>query len=114
MQLALAVTIVSPMSQSAPLWSYVNFTCEGIGKALTWVVQYINLPVNLINSTNTSSSYNLSSVLTVQALPDEDGARILCLIFADDYSSLLSATVANLTIKGECKKILLVSPHYYA
>ena len=84
----IAVITVAPSSVSAPLYTLVNFTCEGTGVALTWTVGGNSLtdPSNedreISVTTNNISVDVWSSVLTIRALPINDGIIVVCTIFS--------------------------------
>ena len=81
----LAVITVAPSSVSAPLYTQANFTCEGTGIELIWTVQNNPLtdPSNqnreISVTTNNISVDVWSSVLTIRALPINDGIGIGCM-----------------------------------
>ena len=90
---------------SAPLYTLANFTCEGTGDILTWTVggNLLNDPSNqdrdISVTTNNISVDVWSSVLTIRALPINDGISIECnLISFKPYG--LKQKGATLTIKG--------------
>ena len=87
------------------MWSHVNFTCEGTGEILTWIVYYKNRQKEQKTDINANFSANLSSVLSVQALPDNGGAEMITCIISEDQNENYTAKAisATLTIKGECK-----------
>ena len=84
------------------MWSIVNFTCEGIGKNLSWIVNdsspdsTVKEERQIIITNLNPTSGNLSSVLTITALPVNDGTRIGCIIFGAQVTYSLSI----LSIKG--------------
>ena len=69
---------------STPLYILANFTCEGTGDILEWTVgsnlltdpSYQNREISV--TTNNISVYVWSSVLTIRALPINDGISIEC------------------------------------
>ena len=75
---------VPPLSVTAPLYTLANFTCEGRGRILAWSIQDTLLtdPIKQsreisVNTTNISVG-TLSSVLTIRALPINDGIAVGC------------------------------------
>ena len=96
---------VAPSSVTAPLYTLVNFTCEGTGDGLLWTVggssltdsikQYREISV----TTNNISVDVWSSVLTIRALPINDGIGIQCSVISFDSLNLQQEGV-TLTIKG--------------
>ena len=96
---------VAPSSVSTPLYTLANFTCEGNGVALTWTVQGSSLtdPSNqdreISVTTNNISVGVWSSVLTIRALPSNDGIGIGCnVINSNPYD--IEKKRATLTIEG--------------
>ena len=96
---------VAPLSVSVPLYTPANFTCEGTGVILSWTVgsNLLTDPSNQdrkISVTTNNISVNVwSSVLTIRALPINDGISIECnLISFIPYG--LKQKGATLTIKG--------------
>ena len=95
---------VAPSSVSAPLYILANFTCEGTGVALIWTVQGSSLNDAIIQdreisvTTNNISVDVWSSVLTIRALPINDGISVGCIVL-DQIPNLVSEG-ATLTVKG--------------
>ena len=82
---------VAPSSVSTPLYTLANFSCEGTGVALTWTVQgnsFID-PSNQYReisvTTNNTSVDVWSSILTIRALPINDGISIGCNVVSFNY-----------------------------
>ena len=82
----------------------MNFTCEGTGNVLTWTVGG-NSVTDLSNQereisvTTTNISVDVwSSVLTIRALPINDGISIGCAVIDQNYN--LASLGAILTIQG--------------
>ena len=100
---------------SAPLYTLANFTCVGTGDILSWTVggNLLTDPSNqdreISVTTNNISVDVWSSVLTIRALPINDGISIECnLINFNPYG--LKQKGATLTIKGmSCVVIFSVS-----
>ena len=99
-----AVITVAPSSVFAPLYTLVNFTCEGTGVALTWTVQGNSLtdPSNqdreISVTTNNISVDVWSSVLTIRALAINNGISIQCIVL--DQTPNFVTKGATLIIKG--------------
>ena len=83
-----------------------NFTCEGIGDILLWTVGG-NSPFDSSNqdreisvTTNNISVDMWSSVLTIKALPINDGITVQCIVISQNPSDV--KTKGNtLTITGQ-------------
>ena len=107
----IAVITVAPSSVSAPLYTLANFTCEGTGIELIWTVQGNSLtdPSNqdreISVTTNNISVGVWSSVLTIRALPINDGISIRCTIFSFNPFDIKHRG-ATLTIKGKLNIII--------
>ena len=75
---------VAPTLVTAPLYTLANFTCEGTGNVLEWTIGGHSLtdPSNqdreISVTTNNISVDVWSSVLTMRALPINDGISIGC------------------------------------
>ena len=96
---------VAPSSVSAPFYTLANFTCVGTGDILSWTVgsNLLTDPSNqdreISVTTNNISVDVWSSVLTIRALPINDGTSVECnLISFNPYG--LKQKGATLTIKG--------------
>ena len=82
----------------------MNFTCEGTGAILSWAVQGNSLtdPSNqdreISVTTNNISVDVWSSVLTIRALPINDGISIGCIVLGQNLH--LYQKGATLTING--------------
>ena len=80
----IAVITVAPSPVTALLYTLVNFTCEGTGKKLYWAVEgsKVSDPSNqdreISVTTNNLPVDMWSSVLTIRALPINDGMIIGC------------------------------------
>ena len=89
---------------SASLYTLVNFTCEGTGNVLTWTVEDNSLtdPSNqerkISVTTNNISVDVWSSVLTIRALPINDGIHVGCVLIDQNYD--IASLGAILTIQG--------------
>ena len=75
---------VAPSLVTAPLNALANFTCEGTGDILTWTVgshalaDPSNQDKEISVTTNNISVDMWSSVLTIRALPINDGIDVGC------------------------------------
>ena len=102
----IAVITVAPSSVSAPFYTLANFTCEGTGVALSWTVQGSSLtdPSNqdreISVTTNNISVDVWSSVLTIRALPINNGIEIIvgCIVLGQTPNFVSKG--ATLTFKG--------------
>ena len=99
-----AVITLAPSPTSAPLDTLVNFTCEGTGDALHWTIgghsltDTIKQDREISVNTNNISVGVWSSVLTIRALPINDGISVGCtLVFQSFYFVSKGAT---LKVKG--------------
>ena len=101
---AIAVITVAPSSVSAPLYTLANFTCEGTGVTLIWIVGGNSLtdPSNqdreISVTTNNISVDVWSSILTIRALPINDKISIQCLVVDQNLDFDHNGT--TLTING--------------
>ena len=99
-----AVITVAPLSVTAPLYTLTNFTCEGIGDKLSWSVDGHSLTNAIkkyreISVTITNISVDVwSSVLTIRALPINNGIVVGCNVI--DQSLDFVSEGAILTVKG--------------
>ena len=97
--------IVAPLSVSALIYNMVNFTCEGIGDILEWSVQGNSLtdPSNqdreISVTTNNISVDVWSSVLTIRALPINDGIYVGCTVISFN-PQFFQKKGATLTVQG--------------
>ena len=82
----------------------MNFTCEGTGNVLTWTVEDNSLtdPSNqdreISVTTNNISVDVWSSVLTIRALPINDGIHVGCAVIDQNYNLASLGTI--LIIQG--------------
>ena len=97
---------VAPLSVSAPLYTLANFTCEATGDLLKWFVHGHSLadPSNqdreISVTTNDISVGVWSSVLTIRALPINDGISIGCAVISFNPCDFREKG-AILTVKGK-------------
>ena len=102
----IAVITVAPSSVSALFYTLANFTCEGTGDILSWTVHGNSLtdPSNqnreISVTTNNISVGVWSSVLTIRALPINDGIGITCTVISFNLF-YLKQKGATLTVKGK-------------
>ena len=93
----------APKSVSTSLYVFVNFTCEGTGDTLSWTVEGNSL-IDSSNryreisvTTNNISVDVWSSVLTIRALPINNGISVGCNLVGQNKFISKGAT---LTVKG--------------
>ena len=102
----LAKITVAPSSVTASLYTLASFTCEGIGDVLEWTAggNLLTDPSNqdreISVTTNNISVDMWSSVLTIRALPINDGISIACTVISFNPFDLKQSG-AILTIKGK-------------
>ena len=103
---------VAPSSVSALLYKLTNFTCGGTGDILLWSVQG-NSPFDPSNqdreisvTTNNTSVDVWSSVLTIRALPINDGISVACAILTESLTFISRG--ATLTVEGNIDLCLSV------
>ena len=93
----------APKSESVLVYVFVNFTCKGTGNRLSWTVGGNSLtdPSNQdreISVTTNNISVDLwSSVLTIRALPINNGISVGCVVVGRNKFISKGAT---LTVKG--------------
>ena len=96
------------MSVTTSPYTLAIFTCEGTGNVLLWSVggNSVNDPSNqdreISVTTNNISVDVWSSVLTIRALPINDGITILCTVISHNA---FEQKGAPLTIKGKLTRL---------
>ena len=101
----IAVITEAPSPITAPLYRVANFTCKGTEDVLFWTVGGDSLTDTIkqnreisVNTTNISVDV-WSSVLTIRALPINDGIIVQCFVFGRNFSVDRKGT--TLTVKGQ-------------
>ena len=96
---------IAPSPVTAFLYQPAHFTCDGIGDVLIWSVggneltDSNNQDREISVTTNNISVDVWSSVLTIRALPINDGIRIQCTVISfNPYG--FKAKASTLTVKG--------------
>ena len=95
---------MSPVSVTVPPFTTATFTCEGTGDISSWLVHSAVLTDSVkqqrqITVTTTNIDTNFSSVLTVNAIPINDGLGVGCeVITFIPFERVISSGV--LTIRG--------------
>ena len=95
---------VAPLSVNTTLHTLVNFTCQGTGSKLSWTVEDNSLtgPIKetreISVTTNNISVDVWSSVLTIRALPINDGISVGCIIITQSFD--IVSIGATLTVQG--------------
>ena len=101
----IALITVAPLSVFAPLYTLVNFTCEGTGDILLWSVEGNSLthPSNqdreISVTTNNISVGVWSSILTIRALPINNWLIVGCYVI--DHNLNFASRGAILRVKGK-------------
>ena len=95
---------IAPSSDTTSLYTLVNFVCEGTRIVLLWTVEGNSLcdPSNQnreISVTINNISVDVwSSVLTIRALPINDGISIRCNVIVHNFNIMSKG--ATLIVKG--------------
>ena len=93
-----------PSSVVSPLCKLANFTCEGEGDKLTWTVQGFSLNESMKQDreisviTDNISVGVWSSVLTIRALPINDGIIVGCTVLTAQLGIVQKG--ASLIVQG--------------
>ena len=100
-----AVITVAPSSVTISLYTLANFTCVGTGDSLTWTVEGDSLtdPIKQYREISVTTANNISldvwsSVLTIRALPINNGISIGCNVVSQTINVISKG--ATLTVKG--------------
>ncbi|XP_019851265.1 PREDICTED: uncharacterized protein LOC109581525 isoform X2 [Amphimedon queenslandica] len=100
-----AVITVPPVPVTAPIYTTATFTCKGVGDIFNWHVQSVVLMDSIAQqreitvTTTKNNNTNFSSVLTVNAIPINDGLGIGCeMITLLPFNRVISSS--ELTIRG--------------
>uniref|UniRef100_A0A1X7T4E5 Fibronectin type-III domain-containing protein n=1 Tax=Amphimedon queenslandica TaxID=400682 RepID=A0A1X7T4E5_AMPQE len=100
-----AIITVPPVSVTVPPLTTATFTCKGTGDILNWLVESDVLTDSFAQqrqisvTTTTVNDTNFSSVLTVNAIPINDGLGIGCeVITFSPFNRVISSSA--LTIRG--------------
>ena len=96
---------MSPQSVTVSPFEIATFNCEGTGNTLHWQVQSAPLTPTVqqernITFTDPGGPGSLSSILTVPALPINDGIGIGCLIVSNSSIIPAFSSSATLTVRG--------------
>ena len=95
-----------PSPVVSPLYKSANFICEGVGDRLTWTIQGFSLNYQIkqyreISVTTNNISVDVwSSVLTIRALPINDGIIIGCTVLTLLPDLDIDQKGALLTVEG--------------
>ena len=98
---------VAPSPVTTPYYTLANFTCVGTGDLLTWTVgsneltDLSNQDREISVTTNNISVDVWSSVLTIRALPINNGISVGCAVISFN-SPGYKQKGATLTVKGTC------------
>ena len=96
---------VAPSSVTTSLYTLANFTCEGTGDILEWTIRShalndsSNQDREISVTTNNISVDVWSSVLTIRALPINDGISVGCIVVSFNPSDFKQKG-AILILKG--------------
>ena len=99
------VLTVSPQSVTVPLNEKTNFTCKGNGNETNWLINSVILTDSIkqqrnITVSDISIGSNLSSILSVMALPINDNLKIGCQIISLSPVEQVFSNTSTLTIRG--------------
>ena len=106
------VLTVGPVSVTVLPFTLTNFTCEGNGDTLAWAVNNYGLNATISQQRNITvtdtSTEDLSSVLSIVALPINDRIEIACIIASFNPLPQVAASEATLTIRGQYNLLAVV------
>ena len=99
-----AVITTPPSSITAPLYTVVNFYCQGTGDTISWILDGGSITDTIkqqreISINSTSNGVTLTSILTIRALPINNGISVGCRIITLTPFSFLTRG-ANLYVTG--------------
>lgn len=97
----LLVVTLDPVSVTTTLYTTVNFTCEGNGDILNWLIESSTLTDSIKKQREITvfNLGNLSSVLLITALPINDGISVACHIVSIDPFDQVTSN-CGLNIRG--------------
>ena len=98
--------VLTPTEATAPLYTLVNFTCESMENIFHWTIQGHSLtdPSNEDKEISVTTTNNIlvdvwSSVLTIRALPINDGISIIgCTVITKNFDIIPKGAI--LTVLG--------------
>ena len=105
-----AVILEGPRNHTAPIETIVTFHCLAEGERAIWQINNtaifhqeditdFNGFTPIVTSNGDSSTFNLT--MTVNALPENNNTRIICVVYARDY---FSSSPGSLTVIGMLSK----------
>ena len=107
-----------PISESGLLYTTVEFSCKGIGDGLVWTIARSTLndaekQERNINIATSNISGNISSNLTIPALPTNNKIEVGCVVISIN-PFMAVAKEAVLTVKGyiECISQFILTHSY--
>ena len=90
---------------TASPFASVSFLCEGTGEVLSWLIESVSITDSIkqernVTVTDNTIGSNLSSLLTVVALPLNDGIHIGCILVSFNPFRPVQVEV-TLTLRGQ-------------